>query len=342
MQARPMPTRPMPADHAGPMLADVRLRPYAGLVDLPDLLRIRNAAAAANRIPEVQTLALLELEMRPSPHCDPALDVVVAEVGGQPVGWGRIAWIDTNDGLREYRSGCDVDPDWRRRGIGLVLLETNQHRIREVAAGHDTTRPKVLGGWAAEHNPGAHALLGGAGFEPVRWFFIMRRQLAEPIPDLPLPPGLAVRPVSREDARRLFAADAEAFRDHWGGIDESEAAFERWVESPAFDTGLYVVAFDRDEVAGAVFNAVYREENEALGSRRGWLDGVFVRRPWRRRGLARALVARSLRLLREAGLDEGWLRVDADNPNGALGLYQDIGFVADQRFTAFRKPFEEG
>src|SRR6266540_544910 len=48
---------------------------------------------------------------------------------------------------------------------------------------------------------------------------------------------------------------------------------------------------------------------------RGWLERISVRRPWRRRGLARAITAESLRRLRAAGLSEAMLGVDSENPN---------------------------
>jgi ribosomal protein S18 acetylase RimI-like enzyme len=69
---------------------------------------------------------------------------------------------------------------------------------------------------------------------------------------------------------------------------------------------------------------------------------VFTRRPWRRRGLAHALVARSLVLLKERGMAEGILGVDADNETGALGVYTDNGFVVTEKFTAYRRPLEVG
>jgi ribosomal protein S18 acetylase RimI-like enzyme len=114
----------------------------------------------------------------------------------------------------------------------------------------------------------------------------------------------------------------------------------RFLESPDADPSLWLVAWDGDEVAGGVFNGIYREQNEALGIRRGWLDSVFTRRPWRRRGLARALIFRSLLLFRERGMTSAALGVDADNPMGALGLYEDAGFAVAERFTAYRKPME--
>ena len=75
-----------------------------------------------------------------------------------------------------------------------------------------------------------------------------------------------------------------------------------------------------------------------LGIQRGWLDSVFTRRAWRRRGLARALIVRSLHLLRDRGLETAALGVDADNPSGAFGLYESAGFSATQRYISWRKP----
>ena len=105
------------------------------------------------------------------------------------------------------------------------------------------------------------------------------------------------------------------------------------------DLSIWVIAFDGDEVAGGILNAIDADQNAALGLQRGWLGGVFTRRAWRRRGLATALIAESLRLLRDRGMTSAGLGVDADNPSGALGLYEGLGFAVDSRSTAWRRPF---
>jgi mycothiol synthase len=99
-----------------------------------------------------------------------------------------------------------------------------------------------------------------------------------------------------------------------------------------------VVAWDGDEIAGGVINEINATENAAFNRKRGWLASVFVRRPWRRRGVGRALVARSLVVFRDRGLTSAGLGVDADNQTGALRLYTDAGFEEEFRSTAFRKP----
>ena len=213
---------------------------------------------------------------------------------------------------------------------------------RELAASHVTDRPRVLGMGTPELNAGAVALARGHGYEAVRWWADMERSLLEELPDEPtLPEGLEVRPARADQARQIWEADQDAFRDHWGGWDPSDASFRRWTDSPEFQPNLMLVAWDGEEVAGAVLNAIYPDENRELGIRRGWLDSVFTRRAWRRRGLARALIVRSLHLLRERGLETAALGVDADNPSGAFGLYESAGFRATRRYISWRKPMED-
>lgn len=50
----------------------------------------------------------------------------------------------------------------------------------------------------------------------------------------------------------------------------------------------------------------------------------------------------SMILLRERGMTSAALGVDADNPLGALGLYEAAGFEVHERFNAWRKPMDEG
>ncbi len=319
------------------------LRPYAGEADLPDIVRVQNAEWEADGVRGRTSLDEVRAYFsQASDGFDPARDVRLAELDGRVVAVSICDWADTTDGLREHRTRGYVVPEGRRRGIGTALLLEGQASARAVAVAHPADRP-ILGLFTNEHNAGAAALAERFGYAPVRWFFDMERRIDGGLPDIgPLPGGLEIRPVGREHAKAIWEADHEAFQDHWGGHDPSEANFRRWVDSPEFSPELFVVAWDGDEIAAAVLNAVYPEENEELGIQRGWLDSVFTRRRWRRMGLARELIARSLHLLRERGLTSAALGVDADNPSGALGLYESAGFEVTERMTAWRRPMEAG
>ncbi len=157
---------------------------------------------------------------------------------------------------------------------------------------------------------------------------------------MPLPDGLEIRPVEELHWRTIFDAENEAFRDHWGHREGTDLQFKATYAHDELDTSLWAVAWDGDQVAGVVQNWIWPEENEALGVNRGWLEHISVRRPWRRRGLARALTAASLVTFRERGLDEGMLGVDSENPNGALGLYEGLGFSMRSRAAAYRRSME--
>jgi mycothiol synthase len=318
----------------------LELRPYAGEADLPEMVRIHNAEAEADGLHGRTNLEELAAWVRhPSASFIPARDITIAELDGRVVGVASREVVDTTDGFREYRLDGEVDPAYRRRGFGSALLAENQRRQRELAATEGGERTPIFGSWSSERQAGDMALLSGAGFERVRWFFEMVRPNLADVPDVSLPDGLDIRPIDRAMARRVWDADVEAFQDHWGGFDHSEEHLQRWLDNPAVDPSLWIVAFDGDEVAGGIINGIDPAQNAALGLERGWLQSVFTRRQWRRRGLATALIARSLELLRERGMTSAALGVDADNPSGALGLYESLGFAVDSRSLAWRKQF---
>jgi len=319
------------------------LRSYAGEADLPEMVRIQNAEWAADRLGYRETVAEQAAYFaHPSAQFDPARDAVIAEVDGIMVGHARTDWVDATDGVREYRSRGAVDPAWRRRGIGHALLVDCERRQRELAASHDSDRPPVFGTWAKELNVGGNVLAERSGYAPARWFFDMERPgLDRELPEIrPLPDGIEVRPVSPDHLRTIWAADVEAFQDHWGGHDESDEALQRFLDSPDHDPSLWVVAWEGDEVVAACINVIYSHENAETGRRRGWLESVFTRRAWRRRGIGGALIDRSLHALAERGMDTAALGVDADNPSGALRLYESHGFAVTERGTAWRKPMD--
>jgi mycothiol synthase len=101
---------------------------------------------------------------------------------------------------------------------------------------------------------------------------------------------------------------------------------------------LWQIAWEGDEVVGGVHNYIDKEENEAFNRKWGHTEQIFVRRPWRKRGIAMALIARSLKILREHGMTEATLDVDTENPSGALELYESLGYRPYSEFIFYRKP----
>lgn len=326
------------ADAIRPAIVGLLLRPYRR-GDAAALAELFNADNEADSLPWRMTADEIENWFgHPTAAFDAERDVLVLELDGRVAGVTDLEWVDTTDGLREFRIGCSLHPDVRRRGIGRWLLRLGEERAAERLREQPTERPVVLGTWCPERRVGKVALIEQEGYRPVRSFFEMHCPTLEGIVLPPMPAGLEVRPVREDQLRQVWDADVEAFADHWGGFDASDARFQTWRSDPKFDLGLLMMAWDGDEVAGGVINEINEAENAALGRRQGWLASVFVRRAWRRRGLARALVMRSLAVLRERGMTSAGLGVDADNANEALRLYTECGFAVESRSMAYRKP----
>jgi mycothiol synthase len=278
-------------------------------------------------------------------NCDPYQDVILVEMDGQVIGYGRVFWEQELEGLRRYMHFNFLLPQWRETGIRLAMLKHCERRLRDIAAGHQVSGPCVLEAWAADTETHWESLLLDQGYEAVRYGFEMVRPDLENIPDLPLPAGLEVRPVEPEHVPIIWAAAKEAFRDHWGySEDEWDQELERWRKSPTFTPHLWQVAWapanngEGDQVAGMVHNFVDHAQNEEYGRLRGYTEGICVRRPWRRQGLAKALIARSFAVHKALGMTEAALGVDADNPNGALQLYKSMGFRVVKKNTTYRQP----
>jgi ribosomal protein S18 acetylase RimI-like enzyme len=100
---------------------------------------------------------------------------------------------------------------------------------------------------------------------------------------------------------------------------------------------LWVVAWDGDQVAGSIFNFIDHEYNARTGRKLGYTEYISVRRPWRRRGLARAMLARSMKVLKDAGMTQTALGVDAESLSGALRLYESMGYEVVASGTTYRK-----
>jgi mycothiol synthase len=231
-----------------------------------------------------------------------------------------------------------VVPAWRGRGLGSALLAGMVRRAEETkpAAGRPSAR--WLQSYFSEGERQAHALLVHHGYTPVRYGFKMARDLNDPIPDPALPDGLEIRAAQPDHFRAIWEAEREAFQDHWGYSPWPEESYQRFLAFPHYDPTLWRVAWDGAQVAGSVLSYINADENERLARRRGYTEDISVRRPWRRRGLASALIAASLHALKDQGMTEAALEVDSENPTGALRVYERLGYTTTFRRTLYRKP----
>lgn len=310
-----------------------------------ELLRISNEHDGTEWLPSEE---VLRDEWQPTARFEPAADVIVAEVeGGRAIGVAETSWrVRGEDVQHEVRPL--VHPEFRGRGLGRLLLGRIEARARVVdhEAGRLDAglagRRRLFTAFAEDQVPAVTRFAIASGYDRHTYGFLMRRNLAAPVAPWPLPDGLDVRMVRPEHRRAIWDADTEAFMDSAEPSVRDEADFVHWFGQPAIDTSLWRVAWAGDEVAGSVMTFVWADENNRLGVRRAWLEHVSIRRPWRGRGLARALIANSLQMLADAGYEDAVLGVHGENPTGAVGLYERCGFEVHRRWTMWRKLLDAG
>jgi mycothiol synthase len=215
-----------------------------------------------------------------------------------------------------------VDPEFRRNGLGTVLLE----RILDGAE-------PDLAGWAHGDHPASRILAARTGFDPVRTLY----QLRMPVP--PAPADLATTPVGiRIEAFRPGIDDeawvelnARVFAGHpEQGSISLEDLHARMAE-PWFDAGDFLLARHGDALVG--YNWLKIEGPHEPGE----IYVVGVDEAFAGQGLGRTLMQRAFERLRQREIATAALYVDADN-EGAVHLYRSLGFTDHTVDVQYRRP----
>jgi GNAT superfamily N-acetyltransferase len=322
-----------------PSIDGLKFRRFRGEADYPEMVRVLNICKQADQIPEMDTVEQIANAYNHLTNCDPDHDMVMIEVNDRLVGYTRLWWGTEVNSDHIYFHVTFLDPQFRRKGIGQAMLRWSERRLREIASSHPPHSKRMFQTFSAPHEAGKHALMQKEGYQPVRYGYLMVRPNLADIPDLPLPEGLEIRPVKDDQLRAIWNAAQEAFRDHWGYVDRGEEGYQSFIKSVEYAPDIWKVAWDikTNEVAGMVLGFINRDENQKFNRLRGWTENISVRRPWRKRGLASALIAANLRELKTRGMTEAALGVDTQNLTGALRVYERMGFQPVEKFTTYRK-----
>ncbi|NRD26662.1 GNAT family N-acetyltransferase [Frigoribacterium sp. VKM Ac-2836] len=283
-----------------------------------------------------------------APGIDLVRDSTVAvDHEGRFVAWGlshlgptrvSMVWVDVNGG---------VDPARRGEGIGRRLLAWQCARGEQQLATCDERLPAGLGTDVEEDAAASRALFRRAVFDEARWWSELRRELAEPIHDVPLDRAVRLVTMTDEWVEPARHARNDAFRDHWGSQPTSEDRWGRMTGAGTFRRDLSMLAVARplddpaaaEQVVAFVLSDVDPADWAALGRRSVYVEYVGVRRSWRGRHLAQSLLASTLRAHAAEGLEVAVLDVDSASPTGALGLYEQAGFVAARRSTTVMRTY---
>lgn len=260
--------------------------------------------------------------------------MAVFNADDQPVGYVEL-WDLTESHIRQF-GWTAVHPDYPNHGIHAFLVDWLTERARKnVALAPDSTRV-VLHVFSERDDRLLQETLTNRGLQNIRTAYMMRIDFTEPPQPAAIPEGITIRAIANaaEERAALYAA-YEAFKDHWGVVNESfEAYYERrkyFIDSdPKYDPTLWFVAWDGDAVAGVSLNHPYLEEDPE----QGWVSTLGVRRPWRKRGVGLALLQHSFYEFYQRGKPRVGLGVDASSLTGATRLYERAGmYVLRSSYT---------
>lgn len=317
-------------------MSDFELRQLA-VDDATAMAAMMQAIEVAEPADEHWSEADLREEM-----ADPAADLaggIVLLDGGRPVGFGWLT-VTADTAFKCYIWG-GVDPADKGRGIGSEIIDRMALRALELRDRDHPGLPGELKVWLESARTATADLLQRKGFEAWRYFFRMRRDLADPIPEAPAPADYLLRGYRDSDAEGTRLASNESFADHWGS---SVLDPERWkaefVGSHSFRPGHSQVAEAPDgSLVGFVLIAEFDAETEQRGFATGYVSRVGTTRTARGQGIASALVRESLRSIAAHGYAHAELGVDADSPTGAGRIYERLGFTTITRNSVVGRRF---
>ena len=236
-----------------------------------------------------------------------------------------------------------LDPEYEDLGIGTwMLLWAEQHALQALPTVPAELRfaPQV---GTYRQAVKAKKLFQDMGYQHFRSLYHMLIDMDAPVPAAKFPDGIALRIYNPEtDAEAVYRAEKEAFRDHFGFVEEPfDEGLKRWKNSrehEGFDPTLYFLAMDGDEIAGV---CICRPQS-TYDPERGWVRSLGVRRPWRKRGIGLALLRHSFNEFYRRGKRKAGLGVDAQNLTGALRLYEGAGMHVDQAYDYYEKELRPG
>ena len=219
-----------------------------------------------------------------------------------------------------------VLPDHRRRGHGRRLVEAAADVVRQRG-------DEVLQLYVPSHLPESIAFARATGFvhRSSLWQFQLPPDQVATVPRPEFPEDVVVR--TWDDARDTdydawSAFMLDAFEGHPTPMHWTPALIRHVHDAPGFDPGgvllvaeaaapEHLVAFCRIEVA---------DPDQPVGERTGDVGLIGVLPSWRGRGLGRELLRWGVTALRERGVRQVELSVEAANER-ATALYRAHGFV---------------
>jgi GNAT superfamily N-acetyltransferase len=236
----------------------------------------------------------------------------------------------------KYFVATPILPGYNDSRLGAYLLKVAETWVHERQGRAEQGVRISLNSWIPAHDLAALDYYSQAGYQEAHRIWNMEIALNEPPAPAKWPEGLELRPfVPGRDDRLVFEMMMDAFDHYWSNMPNNFAMFQSsTVQQPTFDPSLWFIAYEGDLLAGGV---LCKSEGKL-----GWIDTVATRRPWRRKGLALALLRHAFGEFHRRGLTRAGLRVDPQNVTNAPQLYRRAGMDIVRDSICFAKEIRPG
>jgi len=310
--------------------------------DAGALAELSAAAEAVDQVGEHESAEDIAEEFD-SPAMDAQDGTYGALVDGRLVAAGTVYARTTAHPVHAMFFWGQVHPEFRRRGLGTAVVDW------ALGAGARITRRRFPGATcelqvgALDTLAGNNALLTARGFTIDRYEFAMELRLS----------GREAGKSEIPDGFTLLTYDdslSEEFREthNTAFVSDHPGSTIQTVESWPHVVGTGTASFEQElsfglrdaetgTLAGYLFSRYYKATTEATGQRELYLNYIGTRREYRGRGVASTLINAAVDGAAARGFDSASLHVYADNPSGALGVYQRAGFTVRHKLNIFKR-----
>jgi mycothiol synthase len=282
--------------------------------------------------------------------------VVVTTADQQTVAY---AYCTSEEPPVVHEVGYAVHPLLQDQGVDAALLHWAEGQAQAASATAPAGFQVVVQSHRFEWDEVARTRLVLAGYLPVREWIHLEINLDQPPPSPVWPAGVTVRLLDpKTDWPQAGAALAEAFADHWGHIrdpaEEGTATLDPAAdEPPTDDEATEVEPFDDPYFNSSGLCFVAESDGAIIGSclcnartvewpDTGKVGSLSIRRPYRRRGVARALLYHAFGEFYRRGVQHIVTDTDGASFTGANHLYVQVGMSVFRREITYEKVLRMG
>lgn len=228
-------------------------------------------------------------------------------------------WFDAQGALMAFayvddyaNLGFEMRPELYGATFEASILEWGKKGIRMLANEQGESGPVQLDASCRDNDANRLAILERFGFQlqPMRSLHF-ELPLDGPLPEAQLPPGFSLRSAAGEsEAEALAALHRAAFDSDYMTTDNRLII----MRTPAYDPGTDLVVIAPDgSMAGNCICYIEEDANQLTGDLVGYTDPVSVHPDFQGRGLARAMLLRGARVLRDRGMKVARLGTSSEN-----------------------------